>query len=83
MSRRQFVAATPTSDPTSPGCGEPAFYDQYIVGDVLSQNSDRIIADPDKYGRNVIGTTKGVRYNVTTYKGRIARLVPLPCGETR
>lgn len=51
---------------------------QDIVGDVLNQNRDRIIADPDKYDWNIMGTTKGVRYNVTTYKGRITRLMPLP-----
>ena len=51
---------------------------QNIVGDVLSQNRARIIADPDKYEWNVIGTTKGVRFNMTPYKGRITRLVPLP-----
>lgn len=51
---------------------------QDIVGDVLSQNRGRIIADPGKYGWNVAGTTNGIRYNVTTYKGRITRLVPLP-----
>ena len=51
---------------------------QDIVGDVLSQNRDKIIADQNEFGWDLAGTRNGVRYNVTTYKGRITRLVPLP-----
>lgn len=51
---------------------------QQAVGDVLGQNRDAIIAEPNRYGWTLFGTSGGVRYNVTTYQGRITRLVPLP-----
>ena len=51
---------------------------QDIAGDVLSQNRDRIVADQNEFGWDLLGTRNGVRYNMTTYKGRITRLVPLP-----
>ena len=49
---------------------------QQMVGDVLGQNRDAIIAEPSESDWDLFGTSGGVRYNVTTYQGRVARLVP-------
>ena len=40
---------------------------------MLSQNRDAIIAEPSKSDWDLFGTSGGVRYNVTTYLGRVIR----------
>ena len=51
---------------------------QDVIGDVLSQNRESIIADPSEHEWRLSGTSAGVRYDLSTYQSRIAQLVPLP-----
>ena len=49
---------------------------QDAVRDVLSQNREKIIADPSEYQWLLEGTSNGVHYDVGIYRGRITHLVP-------
>ena len=51
---------------------------QDVAGDVLGQNRDAIIAKPSAYERKLTGTSRGRRYTISTYQGRVTQVYPWP-----
>lgn len=51
---------------------------QDVVGDVLGQNRDTIIAEPSEYDWKLTGTSRGRLYRLSTYQGRVTQVYPVP-----
>ena len=51
---------------------------QDVVRDVLGQNRDAIIAEPNAYEWELTGTSGGRSYGLSTYQGRVTQVYPMP-----